>query len=138
MLKGKITLVLSTVRFNMTHPKYHMLAEFATNLFLYFFLYIVFHLFVLQLFNVSSNIYIFGGVKWQIYLQGEQIFKRSMLLLTLIFQRTQKHICTGYVEYSFLMQFYAVVCSTLTDILHAGWSIWKVWAPWFSCEFDHI
>ena len=71
MLKGKITLVLSTVRFNMTHPKYHMLAEFATNLFLYFFLYIVFHLFVLQLFNVSSNIYIFGGVKWQIYLQGE-------------------------------------------------------------------
>jgi len=45
MLEGKMTFGLSAVRFNMTHPKYHILAEFATNLILYFFLYIVCHFF---------------------------------------------------------------------------------------------
>lgn len=23
-------------------------------------------------------------------------------------------------------------------ISHAGWTIWKVWTPWFGCEFDHL
>jgi hypothetical protein len=31
-----------------------------------------------------------------------------------------------------------VFYASLIFISHAGWSIWKVWAPWFSCEFDHL
>jgi hypothetical protein len=31
-----------------------------------------------------------------------------------------------------------VFYSSLIFGLHAGWSIWKVRAPWFSCEFDHL
>lgn len=59
----------------------------------------------------------------QIYLHEASTSKQSMSLLTLIFPRTQKHISTGYVRYSFCR--FLLLCA-LCMLIH------------FTCRLDDL
>lgn len=90
----------------------------------------------------------FGGITADLFTRGIDIQAVNVVInfdfpknSETYLHRVRKKTVFAEINSRKLMQYLHVeVISVLfyVFILHAGWSIWKVWTPWFSCEFDHL